>query len=134
MVSYTRSMDKSILFNKIYRGITDDNCLYWCHGTVGLEHHKVRKLRYPLWKYAHVSHRVIICICLNCNMQFYGALAMGVPLKIPVVKTDSYFDTAVPVTWGGKRISLRGQVIGPWRAVTQSMLTDETRAFIELVQ
>lgn len=127
-------MDSSLTLNKTYKGITDENCLYWCHGTVGLEHQKVRRFRYPLWKYAQTSPRIISCICRNCNMTFYGEFAVGVPLTIPVVKIDSYFTTPVIVTSGGKKLSIRGQVVGPWRAVTQAMLTDETRTFIELIQ
>lgn len=127
-------MDKTLTLSKTYRGITDENCLYWCHGVIGVEHQKVRKFRYPLWKYAQVSPRVISCICLNCNMIFYGSFTEGVPLTIPVVKIDNYFATPIPVTSTGKKLSLRGQILGPWRAITQSMLTDETRTFIELIQ
>ena len=127
-------MNKALTLNKTYRGITDENSLFWCHGVVGVEHHKVRKFRYPLWKYAQVSHRIVSCVCLNCNMTFYGRFAESVPLKIPVVKIDDYFATPIVVTSSGKKLSLRGQILGPWRAITQSMLTDETRTFIELIQ
>lgn len=122
------------LVAKHYHGITDENCLYWCHGTVGLEHRKVRKFRYPLWKYAHASHRVVCCICLNCNMQFYGDLATGVPLSIPVSPLSSYFAHEIPVRVSGKLLALRGEIVRPFRHVTQEMLNDQTRLFIELVQ
>lgn len=120
--------------DKRYRGITDENCLYWCHGTVGVAHEKVRKFRYPLWKYAQVSHRIISCVCRNCQMQFYGEFADGVPLEIPVVRTDEYFSSPIPVRIAGKLQALRGEVVRPFRRVTQAMLTDETRQFIDLVQ
>ncbi len=123
-----------IILHKTYRGITDENCLLWCHGTVGLEHKKARAFRYPLWKYAHVSHRVVQCVCLNCNMQFYGDLATGVPLLIPVVRRDTYFAVSIAVRVNGRLQSLRGEVMRPFRRVTQAMLTDETRQFIDLVQ
>lgn len=124
----------SLILNKQYRGITDKNCLLWCHGTEGITHRKVRKFRYPLWKYARVSHRIVTCVCLNCNMQFYGDLASEVSLSIPVSRLDSYFASEVPVHINGKSVILRGEVIRPFRRVTQAMLTDETRMFIELVQ
>ncbi|HEU0266739.1 MAG TPA: hypothetical protein VFQ70_03870 [Candidatus Saccharimonadaceae bacterium] len=127
-------MTSSALAKKQYRGITDENCLYWCHGTVGLEHHKVRKFRYPLWKYAHVSHRIVSCVCLNCNMQFYGELAAGVPLSIPVSPLSSYFAVEIPVRASGRLLALHGEVVRPFRHITQEMLNDQTRLFIELVQ
>ncbi len=128
------SADSSLLMQKRYHGITDKNCLYWCHGTEGLKHRKIRKFRYPLWKYAQVSHRVVSCVCVNCNMQFYGDLAKNVPLNIPVVRHDGYFANEIPVRIGGKRASLRGEIVRPFRRITQEMLTDQTRLFIELVQ
>lgn len=124
----------TITLHKQYRGVNDKNCLKWCHGTEGLEHVKVRKFRYPLWKYAYASHRIVSCVCLNCNMQFYGELAKGVPLSITVLRRDSYFETEVPVRVGGKVASLRGEIVRPFKHVTQEMLTDHTRLFIELVQ
>lgn len=126
--------ERSVTLQKRYRGITDKNCLRWCHGTEGLEHQKVRKFRYPLWKYAHASHRIVSCICLNCNMQFYGELAKNVPLHLPVLRLDSYFPAEIPVRTGGRRASLRGEIVRPFRRVSQEMLTDHTRLFIELVQ
>lgn len=119
---------------KRYRGITDANCLKWCHGTEGLAHQKVRKFRYPLWKYARVSHRIVSCVCLNCNMQFYGELAASVPLHIPILRLDSYFADEIPVRINGKPQALRGEIFKPFRHVTQEMLNDHTRLFIELVQ
>lgn len=124
----------SLMLQKQYRGITDENCLYWCHGTEGVRHRKVRKFRYPLWKYARASHRIVSCVCLNCNMQFYGELAAGVPLSIPVLRLDSYFASEIPVTINSRQQALRGEVVRPFRHVTQEMLNDHTKLFIELVQ
>jgi hypothetical protein len=126
--------ETSLTLHKQYRGITDKNCLYWCHGTEGVAHQKVRKFRYPLWKYASVSHRIVSCICLNCNMHFYGALAQDIPLHIPVVRRDSYFASEIAVRIGSKRAALRGEIVRPFRRITQAMLTDQTRLFIEMVQ
>lgn len=126
--------EHAVVLQKRYRGITDKNCLRWCHGTEGLEHQKVRKFRYPLWKYAHASHRIVSCICLNCNMQFYGELAKDVPLSLPVLRLDSYFPAEIPVRTDDRIVSLRGEIVRPFRRVSQEMLTDHTRLFIELVQ
>lgn len=123
-----------LVVSKTYRGITDKNCLYWCHGTEGVEHQKVRKFRYPLWKYAYVSHRIVSCVCLNCNMQFYGDLATNVPLSIPIIKRGGYFATEVAVSVNGRKLGLRGEIMRPFRHITQAMLNDQTRHFIELVQ
>jgi len=127
-------METTLAIQKTYRGITDENCLIWCHGTIGLMHQKVRKFRYPLWKYAHVSHRIVSCICVNCNMQFYGDLAANVPLSVPIVPLSDYFAAPVPVKINGRLQALSGDIIRPFRRITQNMLDDETRAFIELVQ
>lgn len=124
----------SLVLHKQYRGITDQNCLYWCHGVEGVKHQKVRRFRYPLWKYARVSHRVVFCICLNCNMQFYGDLATDVPLTIPVSRLDGYFASEIPVKVNGRLAALHGEVLRPFRHITQAMLTDQTRMFIERVQ
>lgn len=128
------TMSTSLTLQKQYRGITDKNCLYWCHGSEGIKHQKVRKFRYPFWKYARASHRIVSCICLNCNMQFYGDLARKVPLSVPILKLDSYFASEIPVNISGRRQALRGEVVRPFRHVTQEMLNDHTRLFIELVQ
>jgi hypothetical protein len=130
----SETTDTSLTLHKQYRGIADKICLYWCHGTEGLKHQKVRKFRYPLWKYARVSHRIITCVCLNCNMQFYGDLAKSVPLNIPVSRLDSYFSSEIPVRINGRQAALRGEIVRPFRKVSQAMLVDETRTFIELVQ
>lgn len=122
------------ILHKTYRGITDQNCLRWCHGTEGLEHQKVRKFRYPLWKYAYASHRIVSCICRNCNMQFYGELARNVPLSIPVVQRGEYFGREIPIRICDHLAPLRGEIVRPFRRITQEMLTDQTRLFIELVQ
>lgn len=124
----------SLVVRKQYRGITDKNCLYWCHGTEGIIHQKVRKFRYPFWKYARASHKIVSCICKNCNMQFHGELAKGVVLSVPVLKYDGYFADEIPVRIRGKRQALRGEIMRPFRHVTQEMLNDHTRLFIELVQ
>lgn len=136
MVDYNEKETSGVLttVNKQYHGITDENRLYWCHGTVGIEHRKVRKFRYPLWKYAHVSPRVIWCMCVNCNMHFYGELAKDVPLHIVVIRLDSYFGVEIPVRVNQKPAVLRGERVRPFRHVSQEMLVDETRLFIELVQ
>jgi hypothetical protein len=129
-----KTAETSLVLHKQYRGITDKNCLYWCHGTEGLKHQKVRKFRYPLWKYARVSHRIVSCVCLNCNMRFYGDLARDVPLHIPVMRQDSYFASEIPVRIGNRHVALQGEIIRPFRRITQEMLTDQTRLFIEMVQ
>jgi len=67
-------------------------------------------------------------------MQFCGELAKNVPLNIPVIRRDSYFMHEVPVRVRGKIAPLRGEIVRPFRHVTQEMLTDHTRLFIELVQ
>ncbi len=128
------SDDRSLILNKQYRGITDKNCLRWCHGTEGVEHEKIRKFRYPAWKYAQTSYRVILCICRNCSMQFYGEYANGVRLAIPVVRKDSYFAYEIPIRINGKLTALRGHVMKTLGQTNQEMLTDRTRMFIDLVQ
>lgn len=67
-------------------------------------------------------------------MQFYGDLAHNVPLNVPVLRRDSYFASEVPVRINGRVQALRGEVFRPFRHVTQEMLNDHTRLFIELVQ
>ena len=122
------------LTKKQYRGVTDKNCLRWCHGAEGVEHQKIRKFRYPTWKYAQASYRIVTCVCLNCSMQFYGEYAEGVPLAIPVIRKDSYFPYEIPVKINGKLAALRGHVIKTFGQTNQEMLTDRTRMFIDLVQ
>lgn len=122
------------MLNKKYRGITDENCLLWCHGTEGIEHQKVRKFRYPLWKYVHASYRVVSCVCSNCSMQFYGKYAEGVPLAIPVHRIDSYHPYDIPVRIGGKLQAAKAHVVHTLGQTTQEMLNDKTRQFIDLVQ
>jgi len=122
------------MITKIYRGVTDANCLLWCHGTEGIEHQKVRKFRYPAWKYAHASYRIVQCICRNCNMQFFGEYAEGVPLSIPVIRKDSYFAYEIPVRINGKLAALKGKVVRTLGQTNQEMLNDQTRLFIDLVQ
>lgn len=123
-----------VAIEKVYRGITDANCLLWCHGTEGVSHRKVRRFRYPMWKYVGLSHRVVMCVCLDCNMKFYGELASDTPLNIPVAFKGGYFADNIPVTVNGRMSALKGEIVRPFRRITQDMLTTETRAFIELVQ
>lgn len=122
------------LATKQYRGINDKNCLRWCHGAEGIEHRKVRKFRYPVWKYAMASYRIVSCVCLNCSMQFYGDYAKGVPLSIPVVRRDSYFAYEIPVRINGKLAALKGRIVHTLGQTNQEMLNDRTRMFIDLVQ
>lgn len=131
---YMNSDERAIVLDKKYRGITDQNCLLWCHGTEGVEHEKVRKFRYPVWKYAQASYRIVSCVCRNCSMQFFGEYADGVPLSIPVVRTDSYFAYEITVRINGKLSALRGQVLRTLGQTNQEMLNDRTRMFIDLVQ
>lgn len=119
---------------KVYHGISDTNCLLWCHGTEGVQHRKVRKFRYPAWKYVGLSGRVVACVCLDCNMRFYGDLAAGVPLHVPITFKGGYFADNIPVSINGRLSALKGEIVRPFRRITQDMLTLETRAFIELVQ
>ncbi len=67
-------------------------------------------------------------------MQFYGDLAAGIPLSIPVLRLDSYFASEVIVRVNDKPQALRGEIVRPFRHVTQEMLNDHTKLFIELVQ
>ena len=120
--------------HKKYRGITDKNCLRWCHGTEGVEHQKVRKFRYPAWKYAYASYRIVQCICKNCSMQFYGDYAIGVPLDIPVTRKDSYFPYEIPVRINGQLSALRGHIVKTLGQTNPEMINDRTRMFIDLVQ
>jgi hypothetical protein len=131
---YKDMADTTLIINKQYRGITDENCLLWCHGTEGIEHQKIRKFRYPLWKYAQVSYRVVQCICRNCSMQFYGQYAEGIPLSIPVRRTDSYIPYEIPVRVNGKQLAIKGHIVKTLGQTTQEMLNDRTRMFIDLVQ
>lgn len=124
----------ALTIEKVYRGINDKNCLIWCHGTPGLEHHKIKRYRYPLWKYASVSHRIVVCICTNCNMQFYGDMADGIALNIPVANLGNYFAQPIQISVNGIKTALNGELIPPFRHITQQMLNDETHNFIELVQ
>lgn len=124
--------------NKKYSGITDENRLYWCHGTEGLEHTKKRKFRYPFWKYVRVEEvRTIQCVCINCNMHFFGALAEGVPLSIPVkIDEDDFYVYSIPVTVNGKRQAISGTVFykNRLRGLPTELINYRTRDFIEKVQ
>ncbi len=124
----------NLALSKTYRGVTDKNCLLWCHGTDGIHHDKVRKFRYPAWKYAQASYKIVQCICRNCSMQFYGKHAENVPLSIPVIRHDSYFAYEIPVRINGELSALRGKIVKTLGQTNQEMLTDRTRMFIDLVQ
>lgn len=67
-------------------------------------------------------------------MQFYGDLAADVPLSVPVSPLSSYFAHEIPVRINGRMLALRGEIVRPFRHITQEMLNDQTRLFIELVQ
>jgi hypothetical protein len=126
--------DLSPTITKQYRGVTDENTLVWCHGTEGVEHQKIRKFRYPLWKYAQTSYRIVSCVCRHCSMQFYGKFTEGVPLAIPVRRIDSYHPYDIPVRINGTLAAIKGQVVHTLGNTTQEMLNDRTRMFIDLVQ
>lgn len=121
-----------------YKGVLHPDSLIWCHGSIGLEHEKTRRFRYPFYKYSHTQdasvYKIIICVCKNCNMTFYGDHTKLVPLSIPIRKLDSYTPYEIPVSINGKTIGLRGEIVTPFRQATQEELTDETREFIEKVQ
>lgn len=124
--------------NHKYKGVLHPDSLLWCHGSIGLEHKKIRKFRYPFYKYSHTQdasvYKIIICVCENCNMTFYGEDAQDTPLSIPVLRLDSYKPYEIQVKVKGKALALRGEIVTPFRQATQEEITDETRAFIERVQ
>jgi hypothetical protein len=123
---------------KKYKGILHKDSLRWCHGTYGLEHVKQRRFRYPFYKYVQIHEvRVVVCICKNCNMLFWGKEAEGVPLVIPVYKhPTAYFYYKIPVSVNGEILTFsemkpRETNLG-W--ATQEMINEDTRRFIEKVQ
>ena len=124
--------------DKHYKGVLHPDSLLWCHGSIGLEHVKKRKFRYPFYKYSHTEdasiYRIVICVCENCNMTFYGADALDTPLSIPVKYLDSYQGYELQVRVNGTMQSLRGDIVTPFRQATQEELTDETREFIDKVR
>jgi hypothetical protein len=131
-------VQKAVSINKHYKGVLHKDSLRWCHGSVGLEHEKERRFRYPLFKYVQVYQiRVIVCTCRNCNMIFYDQESWKAPLKIPVYKHPStYFYHQIPVSVKGKylpinEIAQRKTMLG-W--ATQEMINEDTRNFIEKVQ
>ncbi len=126
------------LLDKKYKGILHPDSLRWCHGTEGVEHDKVRKFRYPLYKYVQVKERrYIACICRNCPMVFFGEAAQGVPLEIYVFKhPTTYMKYELPVRVNGvvkypPRVRMKNTKLG-W--ATQEMIIEDTRLFIERVQ
>lgn len=131
-------MKKAVSLQKKYKGVLHPDSLLWCHGSVGLKHEKIRKFRYPFYKYVQIHEvRVIVCICKNCNMTFWGAEAEGIPLKIPVFKDPStYFYYRIPVSVNNEivpfsEIKMRNSRLG-W--ANQEMINEDTRNFIEKVQ
>lgn len=134
----TTAANSIAVIDKKYKGVLHKDSLRWCHGTYGLEHQKMRKFRYPFYKYVQIHEfRVIVCVCLNCNMSFWGLDAEGIPLKVPVHRDPStYFYYQIPVSVKGtvlpiKEIAQRKTMLG-W--ATQEMINEDTRNFIEKVQ
>ena len=131
-------MKKAVSLQKVYKGVLHPDSLLWCHGSIGLEHKKIRKFRYPFYKYSHTQdasiYRIIICVCENCNMTFYGADALDTPLAIPVKRLDSYKPYEIQVKIEGRALALKGEIVTPFRQATQEEILDETREFIERVQ
>lgn len=134
----TGARNAALGINHKYKGVLHPDSLLWCHGSIGLEHKKVRKFRYPFYKYSHTEdasvYRIIICVCVNCNMTFYGADALGTSLSIPVKRADSYGAYNVQVKINGKLQALKGEVLTPFRQASQAEIIDDTREFIERVQ
>lgn len=128
----------STLSTKKYKGILHRDSIRWCHGTPDIEHKKVRKFRYPFYKYVQIHEfRVILCVCKNCSMIFWGAEAVGVPLSIPVYKHPTcYFYYQIPVSVNGKIVPITE--IAPRKTnlgwATQEMINEDTRRFIDRVQ
>lgn len=124
--------------NHTYKGVLHPDSLLWCHGSIGLEHEKIRKFRYPFYKYSHTEdasvYKVIICVCKRCNMTFWGDHTKEIPLSIPVYKQDSFKPYEIPVRLNGKTLALRGEIVTPFRQATQDEINEETRIFIEHVQ
>ena len=131
-------MEKILSIHKKYKGVLHPDSLIWCHGSIGLEHEKTRRFRYPFYKYSHTQdasvYKIIICVCKNCNMTFYGDHTKLVPLSIPIQRLDSYKEYEIQVCINGRVSGLKGEIVTPFRQATQEELTDETRAFIERVQ
>ena len=131
-------MQKAVSLQKTYKGVLHKDSLRWCRGSIGLEHDKIRKFRYPFYKYIQVyEYCVIVCVCKNCSMVFFGQEAAGVPLSIPVYKHPTgYFYLRIAVSVNGRvlpmpELPLRRTNLG-W--VTQEMINEDTRNFIEKVQ
>lgn len=124
--------------NHKYKGVLHPDSLIWCHGSCGIEHNKVRKFIYPLYKYAQINdsllHKLIICVCTNCNMTFYGESAKGISLSVPVSRLDSYLAYEVIVKINGVAQSIRGELLFPFRRASQEEITEDTRNFIDRVR
>lgn len=138
MPTNTGAKNVTLGINHKYKGVLHPDSLLWCHGSIGLEHKKVRKFRYPFYKYSHTEdasvYRIIICVCENCNMTFYGADALGTSLSIPVKRLDSYRPYEIQVHIKDRALALKGEIVTPFRQATQEEILDETREFIERVQ
>lgn len=67
-------------------------------------------------------------------MTFYGELAEGVSLEIPVQYLGEYKPYEVQVKSNGKLLAIKGEIVTPFRQATQEEITLETREFIEHVQ
>ena len=127
------------LKDKKYKGVLHPDSLRWCHGREGLEHKKVRKFRYPLWKYARISEvRIVLCVCENCSMLFFGEHVNGARLKINVDFSGSDFEHyLVPVTLNGRSLGINAPVVRRgslgWNT-NQEIINISTKEFIEKIQ
>lgn len=126
------------LVDKKYKGISHPDSLRWCHGTEGIEHVKIRKHRYPFYKYVTVQElKYVVCVCTKCNMHFYDKDSWSAPFIIRVYTyPENYFAYYLPVKMNGKVIKpkpkkMRNSLLG-W--VNQEMIVEDTRRFIDRVQ
>lgn len=137
MIIVAKNKSSLTELNHKYKGVLHPDSFLWCHGSVGLEHEKTRRFRYPFYKYSHTEdasvYRIIICVCKNCNMTFWGDETKNVPLSIPIkMQLNKPYEIAIQLD--GRQLALRGEVITPFRQATQEEITIETREFIERVQ
>lgn len=126
-----------MLTQRHYKGVLHRDSLRWCHGRVGLEHDKVRKFRYPLYKYSPTIDsskiKIIICVCLNCNMIFNNN-DKTIKLDIPIKKLDSYSPYPIAVKVNGQKVISSHELVTPFKQSSIVEINDDTRDFIELVQ
>lgn len=124
--------------DKQYKGVLHPDSLLWCRGSIGLEHRKIRKFIYPFYKYSQTQdatvYKIIMCVCQNCNMVFYGEDTLRIPLSIPIYKLDGYSSYELAVKVSGKAQSIKGELIYPFSKVSQEEINDKTRAFIEMTR